>query len=170
MTARQPGVPPTPLDAIDLKILRELQTNARSSIAALAKSVALTATPCARRVQQLEQAGYIKGYVTLLDQSLLGLPVNAFAEVRLTREGKKEVAEFEAAVHRFPEVIECWAMSGSYDYLLRVVTPDLESYNRFLRNELLRLGCIDHVETGFALARVVERTTLPLKQLANRPA
>ena len=159
-----------PLDAIDLKILRELQTNARSSIAALAKNVALTPTPCARRVQQLEKAGYIKGYVTLLDQALLGLPVNAFAEVRLTREGKKEVAEFEAAVHRFPAVIECWAMSGSYDYLLRVVTPDLESYNRFLRNELLTLGCIDHVETGFALARVVERTTLFLTQLANRPA
>ena len=84
MTARQPGVPPTPLDAIDLKILRELQTNARSSIAALAKSVALTATPCARRVQQLEQAGYIKGYVTLLDQSLLGLPVMAAAFVLAT--------------------------------------------------------------------------------------
>jgi Lrp/AsnC family leucine-responsive transcriptional regulator len=161
---------PAPLDAIDLKILRELQTNARISIATLAKNVALTATPCARRVQQLEKAGYIKGYVTLLDQSLLGLPVNAFAEVRLTREGKKEVAEFEAAVYRFPAVIECWAMSGSYDYLLRVVTPDLESYNRFLRNELLSLGCIDHVETSFALARVVDRTTLPLTQLASRQA
>lgn len=170
MPARNPHPSPMPLDAIDVKILRELQTNARSSIATLAKNVALTATPCARRVQQLEKAGYIKGYVTLLDQSLLGLPVNAFAEVRLTREGKKEVTDFEAAVHRFPEVIECWAMSGSYDYLLRVVTPDLESYNRFLRNELLALGCIDHVETGFALARVVERTTLPLTQLASRPA
>ncbi len=170
MPTQDSRVPPPPLDAIDVKILRELQTNARLSIATLAKNVALTATPCARRVQQLEKAGYIKGYVTLLDQSLLGLPVNAFAEVRLTREGKKEVAEFEAAVHRFAEVIECWAMSGGYDYLLRVVTPDLESYNRFLRNELLGLGCIDHVETGFALARVVERTTLPLTQLASRPA
>ena len=170
MPAQELRAPAEPLDAIDLKILRELQTNARISIATLAKNVALTATPCARRVQHLEKAGYIKGYVTLLDQSLLGLPVNAFAEVRLTREGKKEVAEFEAAVYRFPEVIECWAMSGSYDYLVRVVTPDLESYNRFLRNELLSLGCIDHVETGFALARVVDRTTLPLKQLASRPA
>jgi DNA-binding Lrp family transcriptional regulator len=64
--------------------------------------------------------------------------------------------------------MECWAMSGAYDYLLRVVTPDLEGYNRFLRNELLSLGCVDHVETGFALARVVDRTTLPLKHLASR--
>lgn len=158
------------IDQIDLKILNELQRNARISIAALAKNVALTPTPCARRVGQLEAAGYIKGYVTLLDQSLLGLPVNAFAEVRLIREGKVEVAEFEAAIGRLTEVIECWAMSGGYDYLLRVVTPDLEGYNRFLRNELLSLRCVDHVQTGFALERVVDRTTLPLKHLAKRPA
>ena len=71
------------LDQIDLRILKELQSNARISIAALAKRVSLTPTPCARRVQQLEVAGFIKGYATLLDQSLLGLPVNAFVEVRL---------------------------------------------------------------------------------------
>ena len=159
-----------PIDQIDLRILKELQTNARISIAALAKNVALTTTPCARRVQQLEAAGYIKGYVTLLDQSLLGLPVNAFAEVRLARERKAEVAEFETAVQRFPEVVACWAMSGGFDYLLRVVTPDLEGYNRFLRHDLLTLGCIDHVQTGFALARVIERTTLPLEHLATRSA
>ncbi len=157
-----------PIDPIDVRILKQLQTNARLSVATIAKDVALTATPCARRIKNLEQAGYIKGYVTLLDQSLLGLPVNAFAEVRLVREGKAEVAEFEAAIHRFPQVMECWAMSGAFDYLLRVVTPDLEGYNQFLRNELLRLGCVDHVQTGFALARVVDRTTLPLKHLASR--
>ena len=156
------------LDQIDLRILKELQNNARISIAALAKRVSLTPTPCARRVQQLEVAGFIKGYATLLDQSLLGLPVNAFVEVRLIREGKAEVAEFESAVDRYPEVMECWAMSGGYDYLLRVVTQDLEGYNRFLRDELLNLGCVDHVETGFALQRVVDRTTLPLKHLAKR--
>jgi len=156
------------IDPVDVRILKQLQTNARLSVATIAKDVALTATPCARRIKNLERAGYIKGYVTLLDQSLLGLPVNAFAEVRLVREGKAEVAAFETAIHRFPEVMECWAMSGAYDYLLRVVTPDLEGYNRFLRNELLSLGCVDHVQTGFALARVVDRTTLPLKHLASR--
>lgn len=151
------------LDHIDLKILAELQANARLSIAALAKRVALTPTPCARRVQQLEAAGVIRAYVALLDQAMLGLPVNAFVEVRLVREGAVEVAEFESAVHRHPEVMECWAMSGGYDYLLRVVTADLESYNRFLRDELLALRCVDHVETSFALQRVVERTALPLR-------
>lgn len=156
------------LDPIDMKILAELQANARITIAALAKRVSLTPTPCARRLQHLEAAGYIKGYVTLLDQALLGLPVNAFLEVRLIREAKAEVAEFETAVRGYPEVMECWAMSGGYDYLLRVVTSDLEGYNRFLRNNLLNLGCVDRVETGFALHSVVDRTTLPLKQLANR--
>jgi len=156
------------LDAIDLKILAELQANARISIAALARRVSLTPTPCARRVQQLEAAGIVRGYAALLDQSALGLPVNAFVEVRLVREGKAEVAEFEAAVNRRPEIIECWAMSGGYDYLLRVVAPDLDGYNRFLRDELLSLACVDHVETGFALQRVVERHALPLARAAVR--
>jgi Lrp/AsnC family transcriptional regulator, leucine-responsive regulatory protein len=156
------------IDQTDLRILKELQSNARISISALAKRVSLTPTPCARRVQQLEAAGFIKGYVTLLDQASVGLPVNAFVEVRLVREGKAEMAEFESAVPRYPEVIECWAMSGGYDYLLRVVTQDLDGYNRFLRDQLLNLGCVDHVETGFALQRVVDRTTLPLKHLASR--
>jgi Lrp/AsnC family transcriptional regulator, leucine-responsive regulatory protein len=153
------------LDRIDLRILEELQRNARVSIAELAQRVSLTATPCARRVQQLEAAGLIQAYVTVLDQDAIGLPVNAFVEVRLTRESKLEVAEFESAVSRYPEVMECWAMSGGYDYLLRVVTHDLDGYNRFLRNQLLALGCVDHVETGFALQRVIERTALPLEHL-----
>jgi DNA-binding Lrp family transcriptional regulator len=88
--------------------------------------------------------------------------------VRLVRESKAEVAEFESAMNRYPEVMECWAMSGGYDYLLRVVTPDLDGYNNFLRHRLLNLGCVDHVETGFALQRVVNRTTLPLKHLSER--
>ena len=156
------------LDRIDLHILDELQANARISIAELAKRVALTPTPCARRVQQLEAGGFIRAYATVLDQAALGLPVNAFVEVRLVRESKAEVAEFESAVNAYPEVMECWAMSGGYDYLLRVVTPDLDGYNNFLRHQLLNLGCVDHVETGFALQRVVDRTTLPLNHLLQR--
>ena len=156
------------LDQADVRILGELQTAARMTIAELAKRVALTPTPCARRVQQLEDAGIITAYVALLDQVRLGLPVDAFVEVRLTREGKAEVAEFESRIHESPEVMQCWAMSGAYDYLLRVVAADLDGYNRFLRNELLSLGCVDHVQTGFALQRVVDRTALPLGHLGRR--
>jgi DNA-binding Lrp family transcriptional regulator len=155
------------LDRIDLRILAELQGNARISIAELAQRVSLTATPCARRVQQLEKAGLINAYVTVLNQDAIGLPVNAFVEVRLIREGKVEVAEFESTVKSYPEVMECWAMSGGYDYLLRVVTSDLDGYNRFLRSQLLNLGCVDHVQTGFALQRVIYRTALPLTQLGS---
>lgn len=157
-----------PLDQIDVRILKELQDNARISISELAHRVSLTPTPCARRVQQLEGAGYIEAYVAVLRANRLGLPVNAFAEVRLVREGKKEVAQFESAVLRRPEVMQCWAMSGRYDYLLHVVTSDLEDYNRFLREELLDLGCVDHVETSFALQRVMGRTALPLEHLSGR--
>jgi len=153
------------LDQADVRILAELQDDARITIAELAKRVSLTATPCARRVQQLEEAGVIKAYVALLDQTLLGLPVDAFVEVRLTRESKAEVAEFESRIHSYPEVMQCWALSGDHDYLLRVVAADLDGYNRFLRSELLSLGCVDHVQTGFALQRVVDRTVLPLRHL-----
>jgi Lrp/AsnC family leucine-responsive transcriptional regulator len=156
------------LDKTDLRMLGELQSDARISVAELAKRVALTPTPCARRLEQLESAGVIKSYVALLDQAALGLPVDAFVEVRLTREGKAEVAEFESKVHGYPQVMQCWALSGGSDYLLRVVAPDLEGYNRFLRDDLLSLGCIDHVETGFALQRVVDRTALPLAHLLEQ--
>jgi Lrp/AsnC family leucine-responsive transcriptional regulator len=153
------------IDKTDLRILGELQADARISVAELSKRVALTPTPCARRLQQLEQGGVIKAYVAVLDQGALGLPVDAFVEVRLTREGKAEVAEFESKIHGYPEVMQCWMLSGGADYLLRVVAADLEGYNRFLRDELMSLGCVDHVQTGFALQRVVDRTALPLRHL-----
>ncbi|HET7924798.1 MAG TPA: Lrp/AsnC family transcriptional regulator, partial [Rhodanobacteraceae bacterium] len=155
------------IDKTDLRILGELQSDARISVAELAKRVALTPTPCARRLQQLEQSGVIKAYVAVLDQAALGLPVDAFVEVRLTREGKDEVAEFESKVHSYPEVMQCWMLSGGSDYLLRVVAADLEGYNRFLRDELMSLACVDHVQTGFALQRVVDRTALPLRHLGQ---
>jgi Lrp/AsnC family leucine-responsive transcriptional regulator len=155
------------LDRIDVRILAELQPDARLSVAALASRVSLTATPCARRVQLLRHEGFIKGYVTVLDQTAIGLPVSAFAEVRLTRESQEEVAAFEAAVASYPEVMECWAMSGSYDYLLKVVTADLDAYNRFLRQRLLNLSCVSQVETAFGLERILGRTTLPLDQLSH---
>ncbi|HEU4618453.1 MAG TPA: Lrp/AsnC family transcriptional regulator [Gammaproteobacteria bacterium] len=154
------------LDKIDLRILAALQDNARISISELANLVSLTATPCARRLQHLEEEGYIERYVAVLDQKRLGLPVDAFAEVRLTREGKAEMMEFESAVRHSPQILQCWAMSGRYDYLLHVAASDLESYNRFLREELLKLSCVDHVETSFALQRVLGHRALPLEHLS----
>lgn len=158
------------LDSIDLRILAELQADARISVAELSRRVALTPTPCARRVRQLERAGVIRAYVAMLDQGQLELSVTAFAEIRLVRESRAEVAAFESAIRSYPEVVQAWAMSGAFDYLLRVVTPDLDGYNRFLRERLLNLASVDHVQTGFALQRVVDRSALPLEHLALRRA
>jgi len=153
------------MDRTDIKILEIIQTDARISIVDLAERVNLTATPCARRVANLEKAGYISDYVGVLDQGKLGLSVNAFVELRLVREREDEINDFESAVAAYPEVMECYALSGGHDYLLRVVSPDLESYHKFLREKLLTIRAVDTVQTSFALDRVVYRTVLPLGHL-----
>ncbi len=152
------------LDNIDLKLLDLIQQNARISIVDLADRVNLTTTPCARRVQILENEGYITNYVGLLDPKKLGLSVSAFVELRLNRESFDEIAEFEAGLQKYPQVMECYALSGSHDYLLRVVAEDLEAYHKFLREKLLSIRAVDNVQTSFALGRVIYRTALPLPE------
>lgn len=156
------------MDKTDIRILELLQQNARMSVVELAEKVNLTPTPCARRIQNLEKEGFIQGYVGLLDQSRLGLSVNAFVELRLVREKEDEIADFESAVARLPEVMECYALSGGHDYLLRVVAPDLASYHRFLREKLLTIRAVDAIQTSFALDRVIYRTVLPLDHLKDQ--
>lgn len=153
------------MDRTDLKILNALQEDARISITDLAERVSLTATPCARRVHNLEKEGYIKNYVGLLDQNKVGLSVNAFVEVRLIREREDEMSAFENTIKQFDEIMETYVLSGGHDYLLRVVAPDLETYHRFLREKLLSIRAVDSVQTSFALDRVIYRTSLPLNHL-----
>lgn len=153
------------MDRTDLKILQALQEDARMSITDLAERVSLTPTPCARRVQNLEKNGYLKNYVGLLDQSKVGLSVNAFVEVRLIREREDEMLAFENTIRQYEEIMECYVLSGGQDYLLRVVAPDLETYHRFLREKLLSIRAVDSVQTSFALDRVIYRTSLPLNHL-----
>lgn len=153
------------MDKTDIKILELIQMDARISIVELAERVNLTPTPCARRVQNLEKAGYITDYVGLLDQRKVGLSVNAFVELRLVREQEDEINDFESKIAEYPEIMECYALSGGHDYLLRVVSPDLESYHHFLREKLLTIRAVDTVQTSFALDRVVYRTGLPLSHL-----
>lgn len=155
------------MDRTDIKILDVIQRDARVSTVKLADMVSLTPTPCARRVQNLEKDGYIKDYVGLLDQNMVGLPVNAFVELRLVREQEDQITDFETNVKQYPEIMECYALSGGHDYLLRVVAPDLESYHKFLREKLLTISAVDSVQTSFALDRVVYRTSLPLDHLAR---
>ncbi|OYX83419.1 MAG: AsnC family transcriptional regulator, partial [Azorhizobium sp. 32-67-21] len=118
------------IDAIDRKILALLQDDGRMSIADLADRVGLSPSPCLRRVRALEASGLIARYVAVLDQRAAGLPVSVFVSIKLERQREDALDAFAAAIRRWPEVLECYLMTGQRDYLLRVVVADLDSYER----------------------------------------
>ena len=142
------------LDDIDRKIIGELQRNCRLTSQELADRVGLSASPCARRVRILEENGAIKGYVAVIDQAKVGLPVNVFASVKLERQREEELDTFSHAIAQWPEVADCYLMTGQRDYLLRIVVRDLEAYERFLKEKLTCLTCIASIESSFALGEV----------------
>lgn len=150
------------LDATDRKIISELQSNGKLTIQELAEKVGLSASPCARRVRILEEAGVIKGYVAVIDQTKVGLPISVFASVRLERQREEELDRFAAAISRWPEVADCYLMTGQRDYLLRIVVGDLPAYERFLKDKLTRLDGVASIESSFALGEVKRSHGLPL--------
>lgn len=150
------------IDAIDRKILAELQRDGRVTILDLAARVGLSASPCLRRIRMLEEASILKGYVALVDQAKVGLPMSVFASVKLERQREEELDRFAEAVARWPEVVECYLMTGRHDYLVRVVVPDLAAYERFLKNKLTRLDGVGSIESSFALGQVKYTNVLPL--------
>ncbi|MBV8913200.1 MAG: Lrp/AsnC family transcriptional regulator [Acetobacteraceae bacterium] len=159
------------LDRIDHAILDHLQREGRATSAEIAEVAGLSPSPAHRRQRLLEQGGIIRGYVALLDQDRVGLPINVFVSVRLSAQTEELLGGFEEAVTRLPEIMECYMMSGTSDYLLRVVAPDLAAYQEFLRTKLVRIPGVRGVESAFALKRVVYRTNLPLRRITppSRP-
>ncbi|MFM9860266.1 Lrp/AsnC family transcriptional regulator [Pseudoxanthobacter sp. M-2] len=153
--------PPT-LDAIDRKLLTVLQQEGRITAQELAERVGLTASPCLRRIRLLEEAGIIRRYVAVVDQKAVGLPVSVFVSVKLERQREEELDRFAAAIARWPEVLECYLMTGPRDYLLRVVVPDLEAYEQFLKSKLTRLDGVQSIESSFALGQVKYTSVLPI--------
>lgn len=154
---------PNPLlDKIDLKILRALQADAKLTTAEIAERVGLSASPCARRVRLLERAGVIKGYTAIVDQKKVGLPISAFASIKLERQREEDLDRFGEAVARWPEVLDCYLMTGQRDYLMRIVAADLEAYERFLKDKLTRLDNVASIETSFALGQVKRSEVLPI--------
>jgi Lrp/AsnC family transcriptional regulator, leucine-responsive regulatory protein len=151
------------LDAIDRKILALLQLDGRMSIADLAGKVGLSPSPCLRRVRLLEQAGIIARYVAVLDQQRAGLPVSVFVSVKLESQKVEALDRFAKAIARWPEVLECYLMTGPRDYLLRVVVADLAAYERFLKQRLTRLAGIASIESSFALEQVKYTNVLPVE-------
>ena len=155
--------PKPALDDIDHKIIAALQADARLTMLQLADRVGLSASPCARRVRLLEQAGVIRGYVALIDQNRVGLPVSVFASIKLERQREEELDRFARAVAQWPEVLDCYLMTGQRDFLIRVVVRDLESYERFLKEKLTRLEGVASIESSFALGQVKRSHVLPLR-------
>ena len=156
-------MPAIELDNIDRRILTALQNNARISNVELARMVGLSPSPCLRRVKTLEDCGVIQRYVSLLDQGAVGFPVSVFVNVTLERQVESALEQFEAAIGKRPEVLECYLMTGDADYLLRVVTSDLASYERFLVDHLTRIPGVNSIKSSFALKQVSYRTALPLE-------
>ena len=150
------------LDQIDHKILKHLQENARITNAELADKVGLSPTPCLRRLRRLEADGVIKGYHTEIDRELLGVNVTVLILVKLEREDDATLREFENAVKGRTEVMECYLVTGKFDYFLRVVVPSLASYETFLSETLLRMPNVATVESSFTLREVERKTVVPL--------
>jgi Lrp/AsnC family transcriptional regulator, leucine-responsive regulatory protein len=155
-------MPKTALDALDRKILESLQSNGRMTLAELSVKVGLSPSPCLRRVRHLERSGVIARYVAVLDQRRVGLPVSVFVSIKLERQKQESLDRFAKAVERWPEVLECYLMTGSRDYWLRVVVPDLETYERFVKQKLTRLEGIASIESSFALEQVKYTNVLPI--------
>ena len=160
-------MPNLALDRTDYRILHHLQNDGRLTNLELAERVGLSPSPCLRRVRALEDAGILKRYVGIVDAKAVGLPISAFINVSLRSQEVGALDMFQNAVSQFPEVMECYLMTGNADYLLRVVMPDLESYERFLADKLTRIPGIGSIQTSFALKPVVARTELPLAQAAG---
>jgi len=151
------------LDRTDRTILAELQRDGRLSNRELAEKVHLSESACLRRVRALEEAGVIDRYAALVSQSKLGLPGNVFVSITLNRQEQADLAAFEEAVKRVPEVMECYLMTGAQDYLLRVVVSDPADFERLHSQHLTRLPGVARVQSSFALRTVRKSVELPVR-------
>lgn len=150
------------LDDTDRRLLRVLQRAGRISNAELADRVNLSASACHRRVQRLEQAGYIDGYVALVNRRQIGRPVVVFVEITLSTQADEVLEAFEREVALIPDVLECHLMAGSADYLLKVCAEDSEDFARIHRKKLARLPGIAQMHSSFSLKTVLQTTALPV--------
>jgi Lrp/AsnC family leucine-responsive transcriptional regulator len=156
------------MDAIDLRVLQNLQKDARISNVELARAVNLSPSPCLARVRALERDGVIERYVTLLDAKKLGLTVSVLVQVTLEKQIEPALEAFEKAVRDRPEVMECYLMTGDADYLLRVLVADVPAFERFILDFLSRVPGVGNIKSSFALKQVKYQTALPLPDHESR--
>jgi Lrp/AsnC family transcriptional regulator, leucine-responsive regulatory protein len=151
----------TSLDPADLRILAALQRNGRLSNVDLADQVGLSASPCLRRVRELEESGFISGYAAILDRRRLGFGVVAFVEVKVEQNANGD-SLFRTAVSAIPEVVSCFVMTGTMDYLLQVVVSDLDAFATVSLKKVLQIPGVKDVRSSFVIDVVKESTALPL--------
>jgi DNA-binding Lrp family transcriptional regulator len=151
------------MDRYDKQILEALQEDGRISNKQLAEQVSLSESACLRRVRALEDEGTIQRYVAMLNQEKIGVPGDVLVHIGLHREEQSELAAFEEAVRQIPEVMECYLMTGEFDYLLRVVVADMADFERIHKEELTRLPGVARVNSSVAIRKVLKRTALPLR-------
>lgn len=149
-------------DRLDLKILDILQREGALAVADVAARVRISTTTCWRRIQQLESTGVIKGRVALLDRARLGLDVTIFAHVKLATTSRDAIAQFEAAIRDRSEVLDCHTLTGEWDFLLKIVAPNIKSYEAFYLDYLSRIPCVRSVNSAVAVTAIKESTLLPL--------
>ena len=150
------------LDAIDLKILAQLQQDSSLTNVELARRVHLSPSPCLMRVKALETAGVIDRYVALANARVLGLGLNVFISISLKEQSRESLAGFERRIVEHDEVMECYLMTGDSDYLIRVALADIAALERFILNQLTPIPGIEKIRSSFALKQVRYKTALPL--------
>lgn len=151
----------TKIDETDRKMIRALQKNGRMTNLELAEAVNLSPSPCLRRLRNLERNGVIKAYSVDVDAKAYGFPITVFVRVALNAHTAETISLFEHKIHKIPEVLECFVMTGAADYLLRVVVADLEDYERFVRQRLHQIGCISSIDTSFVYGIVKQENVFP---------
>jgi DNA-binding Lrp family transcriptional regulator len=154
------------LDRHDVLLLTELQRDSRQTVQQLAAAAGLSSTPCWKRVKEMESAGIIVGYTALVDREKVGLSLCILAEVNLTRHHEDDVRRFEQAVAEAPQIVSCYATTGEADYVLKVLVPDIKSYESFLHETAFKLPGVTHVRSSVVLKEVKAETRLPLEAAA----
>ena len=150
------------MDHFDKKLLSILQTNGRISNVELSEAVNLSESACLRRGKSLEERGFIDKYVALLDQKRVGLTDTVFVHIVLKREEKSELLAFEEAVKEIPEILECYLMTGEFDYLLHLVVANMADFERLHNESLTQLPGVSRVNSSFAIRTVQKTTALPI--------
>ncbi|MDF1516380.1 MAG: Lrp/AsnC family transcriptional regulator [Lutibacter sp.] len=140
------------LDVTDKKILNLLQQNSKANIKEIALKIGLTQTPTYERIKRLEKTGVIKNYIAVLDKEKVGYMIEVFCQVTLSVHSKEMITRFENAINKIDEVMECFHVAGNYDYLLKIIVKDMNSYQAFLKNKLSVLDSVANVQSTFVMS------------------